>query len=327
MDYPNEETLNFITKDEKTKSLFHKIPKIASTNISVLITGESGTGKEIVANFIHRMSERRKKPFVAINCAAIPPELLESELFGYRKGAFTGASNNHQGLFEVADGGTILLDEIGDMPLSLQAKLLRIIQDKSIRPVGSSCAKQIDFRIVSATHRSLKQEIRSGKFREDLYYRLCGFSIHLPALRERREDIKELISYFVSRSVKKYSLKPFVIAEKALEKLLNYSWPGNVRQLENLIEQMAILYQGNVVNVADLLLEEESHGDEILIEDCFRRCKELPTLAELTEKYVRFVYDKVNHHQGHAAKILGVSRRTIYRKALDNHSPGDLFMS
>lgn len=319
MDRISEEKLNFITNDEKLKSAFREIPKIASADISILISGESGTGKEIIANFIHLMSHRKEKQFVAVNCAAMPIELLESELFGHKKGAFTGAVNDHCGLFEMADGGTIFLDEIGDMPLVLQAKLLRILQNKKIRRVGESREKQVNFRIVSATHKCLRDEVKAGRFREDLFYRLCGCSFHLPALRQRKGDIRPLIYYFSTRSSEKYSIPPPQFSERALEKLERYSWPGNVRQLENIIEQMTIRYQKQVIDELDDVLEENLFADQSLSDVCFCRCKALPTLAELTARYINFVTKTVNDHQGNASKILGISRRTLYRKIMNRH--------
>ena len=314
MDQLNEKKIVFVTNDEKVKSVIQDVPKFALADIPVLILGESGTGKEIIANFIHVMSRRKEKPFIAVNCAAIPAELLESELFGHKKGAFTGANNDHCGLFEMAEGGTLFLDEIGDMPLLLQAKLLRIIQDKKIRRVGESHERHINFRIVSATHRSLKDEIRAGRFREDLFYRLCGCSFHLPALRERPGDIRLLIHHFSSLISKKYATATPEFSEKALKKLDSYSWPGNVRQLENVVEQMALRSQGEIIDddlLGDVLSLEDNRKDE-----CFCNCKNLPTLAELSERYIHFISKKVNHHQGSAAKILGISRRTLYRKTM-----------
>lgn len=313
------EKLNFITNDEKVKTVITEISKIAPSDIPVLISGESGTGKEIVANFIHLMSNRKERPFIAINCAAIPSELLESELFGHKKGSFTGAASDRRGLLEMADGGTVFLDEIGDMPLLLQAKLLRIIQDKKIRRLGESSEKQVNFRIVSATHKRLKDEIKAGKFREDLYYRLCGYSFNLPALRQRPGDIRSLIQHFTRRSSEKYSVVPPEFSEAMIEKLERYSWPGNIRQLENVIEQMTVRYQGTVIEDFKDFEADDSCGDEDGHDTCFCNCQKLPTLAELTDRYIDFVSQKVNHHQGEAARILGISRRTISRKTKDNH--------
>ena len=214
---------------------------VATSDASVLIRGESGTGKEVLARAIHRASPRAKAPFVAINCGAIPEQLLESELFGHVRGAFTGAANAHTGLFQTADGGTLFLDEIGDMPLALQVKLLRVLQDRAVRPVGATRAEPVDVRVLSATHRDLEVAMAEGHFREDLYYRLDVVTLTLPRLDERREDIPLLAAHFVQQLEKKYSKGITGIAPEALEALASAAWPGNVRQLYNVIEQSCAL--------------------------------------------------------------------------------------
>ncbi len=214
---------------------------VASTEASVLIRGESGTGKEILARAIHRASPRGKAPFVAINCGAIPEQLLESELFGHVRGAFTGATSGHAGLFKAADGGTLFLDEIGDMPLALQVKLLRVLQDQAVRPVGATRAEPVDVRVLSATHRDLEIAMAEGQFREDLYYRLDVVTLTLPRLEERREDIPLLATHFMRQLVKKYDKGITGIAPDAMEALSTATWPGNVRQLYNVIEQCCAL--------------------------------------------------------------------------------------
>jgi two-component system response regulator GlrR len=214
---------------------------VAASDASVLIRGESGTGKEVLARAIHRASPRAKAPFVAINCGAIPEQLLESELFGHVRGAFTGAASEHVGLFQAADGGTLFLDEIGDMPLALQVKLLRVLQDRAVRPVGASRAEPVDVRVLSATHRDLEAAMAEGLFREDLYYRLDVVTLELPRLDERREDIPLLTNYFVQQLVKKYNKGITGIAPEALEVLASAAWPGNVRQLYNVVEQSCAL--------------------------------------------------------------------------------------
>jgi transcriptional regulator with PAS, ATPase and Fis domain len=325
MDRLKGEKLKFITNDEKTQLLLQKIPLIANTGISVLISGESGTGKEIIANCIHASSERVKNNFVAINCAAFPPDLLESELFGYKKGSFTGATQDHRGLFETADGGTIFLDEIGDMPLNLQSKLLRIIQEKKIRPIGGLSCVEVDFRIVSATHKSLKREIKEGRFREDLYYRLGGVILTISALRERIQDIPELISSFSKRFADKYRLRRLEFSSTAIDRMMTYSWPGNVRQLENLVEQLTVIYQDKkTIEAEDLFFEEDKADMFENKENFICSNRDMPTLVELSDRYIRYVYRKVNQHQGDAAKVLGLSRRTIYRK-LQEYNNSDQF--
>ncbi len=233
---------------QRTRKL---IEQVADTDVTVLILGESGTGKEVVARNLHYRSSRRHRPFVPVNCGAIPAELLESELFGHEKGAFTGAFTARQGRFELAEGGTLFLDEIGDMPLAMQVKLLRVLQERSFERVGSNRTIYCDVRVIAATHRNLEEEIAAGRFREDLYYRLNVFPIEVPALRERREDIPALVADLIARieNEKRGSVR---LTAAALEALKRYDWPGNVRELANLIERLAVLYPYGVVDVSDL---------------------------------------------------------------------------
>ena len=230
-----------IFRSQRMAELMEEARVVAATDASILIRGESGTGKEVLARAIHRASPRSKAPFVAINCGAIPEQLLESELFGHVRGAFTGATSEHTGLFKAADGGTLFLDEIGDMPLALQVKLLRVLQDQAVRPVGALRADPVDVRVLSATHRDLEAAMGEGLFREDLYYRLDVVTLTLPRLDERREDIPLLASHFMQLLVKKYDKGITSIAPDALEALSTASWPGNVRQLYNVIEQCCAL--------------------------------------------------------------------------------------
>ncbi len=227
------------------------IEQVADTEVTVLILGESGTGKEVVARNLHYHSSRRSKPFVPVNCGAIPGELLESELFGHEKGAFTGALSSRQGRFEMAEGGTLFLDEIGDMPLAMQVKLLRVLQERCFERVGSSRSVDCDVRVIAATHRNLEEEIGAGRFREDLYYRLNVFPLEVPALRERSEDIPSLVADLIARIEyeKRGSIR---LTAAALETLKHYDWPGNVRELANLIERLTVLYPYGVVDVGDL---------------------------------------------------------------------------
>lgn len=227
------------------------IEKVSASDASVLILGESGTGKEVVARNIHYHSSRREKPFIPVNCGAIPPDLLESELFGHEKGAFTGAISARQGRFELADGGTLFLDEIGDMPLAMQVKLLRVLQERCFERVGSNKSIKVDVRIIAATHRNLESQIQEGKFREDLFYRLNVFPIEVPQLKERLDDLPMLIHELVSR-IEAQNRQAVRFLPRAIEALSRYSWPGNVRELANLIERMAILYPGGMVDVHHL---------------------------------------------------------------------------
>ncbi|MGY1488348.1 sigma 54-interacting transcriptional regulator [Methylobacillus pratensis] len=240
-DADNEWRKSIITRSPQMENLLGQAKLMAISDASVFIQGESGTGKELLARAIHQASPRRDKPFVAINCGAIPEALLESELFGHSKGAFTGALRDHKGLFQTADGGTLFLDEIGDMPLPLQVKLLRALQERAIRPVGSSNSINIDVRVISATHRNLAEEMKSGRFREDLYYRINVVGLEIPALAARREDISLLANNFLNELTSKYRKKLNGFAPEALELLIAAPWPGNVRQLQNIVEQTVVL--------------------------------------------------------------------------------------
>jgi TyrR family helix-turn-helix protein/PAS domain S-box-containing protein len=242
---------HIVTNSGKIKSILEFCKKVAPTDSNILILGESGTGKSVLAQYIHRMSRRINGPFLAINCAAIPEELLESELFGYAKGAFTGASKlGKEGLIEAANGGTLFLDEIGEMPLSVQAKLLQVIQEKQFIPVGSNKIKKVDIRIMAATNKNLSDMVKDKAFREDLFYRLNVIDIHLPPLSERKEDIVPLIYNFLNKFNQKYNENK-VISDECLNILIHYSWPGNIRQLENLMERLVIV-SNSIIQLADL---------------------------------------------------------------------------
>jgi two-component system response regulator GlrR len=236
-----------VTASPAMEDLLRQAKLVAQSDASVLIHGASGAGKEMLARAIHKAGRRAAAPFVAVNCAAIPEPLLESELFGHRKGAFTGATYDHKGLFQSADGGTIFLDEIGDMPLALQAKLLRTLQDREVRPVGATQAMPVDVRIISATHRDLEARVKTGEFREDLYYRLNVVSFRVPALADRREDIVPLANHFLHEVARRYGKDVRSFAPEALELLIGAPWPGNVRQLQNVIEQAVALATGSIV--------------------------------------------------------------------------------
>ncbi|MFJ5444835.1 sigma 54-interacting transcriptional regulator [Methylobacillus methanolivorans] len=240
-DGDNEWRKSIVTRSPQMENLLGQAKLMAISDASVFIQGESGTGKELLARAIHQASPRHDKPFVAINCGAIPEALLESELFGHSKGAFTGALRDHKGLFQTADGGTLFLDEIGDMPLPLQVKLLRALQERAIRPVGASTSIHIDVRVISATHRNLAEEMKSGRFREDLYYRINVVGLEIPALAARREDISLLANNFLNELTTKYRKKLNGFAPEALELLIAAPWPGNVRQLQNIVEQTVVL--------------------------------------------------------------------------------------
>ena len=240
---------DILTRSSTMESLLGQAKLVANTDASVFIQGESGSGKELLARAIHRYSARSAKPFVAINCGAIPENLLESELFGHSKGAFTGAINNHVGLFQSAEGGTLFLDEIGDMPQALQVKVLRALQERVIRPVGSTTNIDIDLRLISATHRNLVNEMKEGRFREDLFYRINVVSLEIPSLANRREDVSLLANHFLQVFSQKYKKKLHSFAPDALETLITAPWPGNVRQLQNIVEQTVVLATTQVIPV------------------------------------------------------------------------------
>jgi len=241
---------DFVTASPQMEGLLRQARLVAQSDASVLISGASGTGKELLARAIHKASKRADRPFVAVNCAAIPENLLESELFGHRKGSFTGAVYDHKGLFQSAEGGTVFLDEIGDMPLALQAKLLRALQEREVRPVGSAQPVAIDVRIISATHRDLEERVKSGEFREDLYYRLNVVSLFIPPLAQRREDIAPLAKHFLNEVAQRYGKDVKTFAPDALEILISAPWPGNVRQLHNVVEQSVALATSPIIPAA-----------------------------------------------------------------------------
>jgi DNA-binding NtrC family response regulator len=246
---------NILGEHPKMREVFRIVSKIAATSSTVLIVGESGTGKELVARAVHDGSQRRDKPFMAINCAAIPDSLMESELFGHEKGSFTGANVRELGIFEAADGGTVFLDEIGEMNVAMQAKLLRAIQEKEIRRVGGKVNVPLDVRILSATNKELEQEIKRGNFREDLFYRLNVIRINLPPLRERGNDVKNLAEFFVKKYSQASGIAVEGISRPALKLLMNYAWPGNVRQLESVIERSVLMAESNYIEPEDLSAE------------------------------------------------------------------------
>jgi two-component system response regulator GlrR len=252
-----------ITRNKKLQETLTQAKMVAVTDTRVLITGESGTGKELLARAIHRASPRKDKPFVAINCSAMAENLLESELFGHVKGAFTGATRDHQGLFQAAEGGTLLLDEIGDMPMRLQVKLLRVLQEHQVRPVGSTEAIEVDVRVLSATHRDLQEMMREGNFREDLYYRLNVVQISLPVLDDRREDIPLLVAHFLQQISSEAEQERKVYAPEAVELLVTAEWPGNIRQLHNIVRQNVALSRSPVISGELVQSSLGEHGGKL----------------------------------------------------------------
>jgi transcriptional regulator with PAS, ATPase and Fis domain len=300
----------------RMQRIYTLIARIAPTDSSILITGESGTGKELVARSIHLQSRRADRPFLAVNCGALPENLLESELFGHVRGAFTGAWTDKKGLFELADRGTLFLDEVGEMSLASQVKLLRAVQDHEIRRVGGAAALKVDVRIVAATNRDLRKAIAEGTFREDLYYRLNVFQIDLPPLRERGEDIALLAHYFLDIYARRMGKPVTGFEPRALYQVTHYAYPGNVRELENVIQRAVALAEGDLVRVEDLpralrdlsmpLIGAPAPPGDALPEGL--------TLEELEQRYIRQTLDRLGGNASKAARALGISRSTLWRK-------------
>ncbi len=293
-----------ITGSKVFKNVLRKVEQVAATNATVLILGETGTGKELLARAVHNLSDRKERPLVKVNCAALPANLIESELFGHERGAFTGALSRKMGRFELADGGTIFLDEIGDLQLELQAKLLRVLQEGEFEHLGSSTTIKVDVRIIAATNRDLKKALESGDFREDLYYRLNVFPIISPPLRQRKEDVPLLVKHFSEKVGAKVGKKIGSINPKAMDALLAYDWPGNVRELENIIERAVILSKGKTLQLGDWIPAKTKTSNS----------KEMLSLEENERRYILEVLEltggRVSGEKG-AAKILGVNASTL----------------
>lgn len=286
------------------KQVFRMLRKVAPTDLSVLVLGETGTGKELVAKEVHRLSDRARQPFVSINCGAIPENLLESELFGHKKGAFTGAVADKIGRFESANGGTLFLDEIGEMPMPLQVKLLRVLQERVIERVGDLKPRPVDLRVVAATNKDLEEEIRDGRFREDLYYRLNELTVSLPPLRDRGDDIHELARFFLQKYADQYGSKVRGFNNECVRAMLSYYWPGNVRQLENRIKKAVIMSDRALLNADDLSIKA---GDK-------RKIEMLDVATEAFKKtYIREALELNNWNKAQTARDLGVDPRTIFR--------------
>jgi two-component system response regulator AtoC len=306
---------NIVSKNEKMLNIFEVIKKVAPYKSTILITGESGTGKELVAKALHYSNDRSQRPFIPVNCGAIPENLLESELFGHVKGAFTDAIRTKKGLFEEADGGTLFLDEIGELPSQLQVKLLRVLQDGEIRRVGDSKSIQIDVRIIAATAKDLTKEVNENRFREDLFYRLNVLPIHIPPLRERKEDIPLLVPHFINKYSESMNKNVVGITSKALDVLMNYKWYGNVRELENTIERAIVLTDRENIEFENLPIEIQNFQDQI----------QLTPLAEeeysikkgsifLEMNLIKKALKKTKGNHTHAARLLEISHRALLYK-------------
>ena len=306
-----------VAKGPQMAEIFRTIAKIAEYKTTVLITGESGVGKELIARAIHAQSSRHDGPFVAINCGAIPENLLESELFGHRKGAFTDATTDRRGLFEEATGGTLFLDEIGELPLSLQVKLLRALQEESIRRLGDSSDTPINVRIITASHRDLATEAQIGRFRDDLFYRINVLHISIPPLRERREDIPLLVDYFIERNNAKLGTEIHGVSLEAQKVLLEYGWPGNVRELENTIERAMVLADCKVLDTADLPDRLTRVADPVQAQLASGELSIKKTTQIIEEILIRRALQKTNGNRTKAAAILEISHRTLLYKIKD----------
>ncbi|CAN5838410.1 sigma-54 dependent transcriptional regulator [soil metagenome] len=292
------------------------IRRVAESSATVLITGESGTGKELVARAVHDLSDRKHLPFVAINCGALPPALLESELFGHVRGAFTDARQNRHGLFVQAGGGTLFLDEIGEMPIEMQVKLLRVLQERTLRPVGGDVEIPFSARLIAATNRDLETAIEEKRFREDLYHRINVVHIPVPPLRARPGDLRLLIDFFIGKIAGRAGRAPVRLAEDAARKLVAYDWPGNVRELQNCIERVLALGGKELISLADLPVKIRDHAEaaNLTLATATGQPDELITLDEIESRYVRQVLIATNNNKTDAARILGIDRRSLYRR-------------
>lgn len=296
------------------KKTFDLLEKAVKTNITVSITGETGTGKELVAKAIHYNSSRKKKPFVAVNIAAIPADLIESELFGHEKGAFTGAITRRAGKFEEAHEGSVFLDEIGEMDINLQAKLLRVLQEREVTRIGGNHLVPVNVRVIVATHKDLAEEVKDGNFREDLYYRLLGLPIHLPPLRERDTDVLLIAKYFLKSFAEENNLPPFRLAAEAQQKLLKYPFPGNIRELKSVIDLAAVMADNNEIKEEDITFAHISREDSLMLEEM--------TLRDYTFKIIRYYLDKYHNNVIKVAKKLDIGKSTIYRYLKEMEAEG-----
>jgi len=308
-----EENLDgIIGTSANIQDVLRMISRLKDTRTPVLISGESGTGKELAARAIHFRGSMAQTPFVAVDCGSLVPTLMESELFGYEKGAFTGASKSKAGLFQAANGGTIFLDEIGELPLEMQAKLLRVLQEKEVRPVGSNDKVNVDVRVIAATNRDLEAAYRAGTFRKDLYFRLNVVTVHLPALRDRRSDIPMLVHHFLDRYARNDNLQ---VTPAAMKSLLQYDWPGNIRELENCIARAVTLGDRRTIDVIDLppaIRSDQSSSVAVSPQDS--ASLSTTALAEMERMTILRVFEQANGDKALAGKMLGISRATLYRK-------------
>ena len=300
---------NLIGKSTEMQRVLQLVQQVADTRASVLITGESGVGKEVVADAIHNISRRRNKPYIKVHCAALAESLLESELFGHEKGAFTGAVARKRGRFEMANSGTIFLDEIGEISQQVQIKILRVLQDKKFERVGGEQTLEVDVRIISATNKTLKEEIEAGRFREDLYYRLNVVNIHVPPLRERKEDIPLLVHTFLEEFSRENNKNIEAIDKSAMQALHNYTWPGNIRELRNCIESAVVMAKGEKITLDDLP-PHIAAGDE----NDYVKIEVGTPLEDAEKEVIQATLNRENGNKTRAAEILGIGRKTLHRK-------------
>ena len=300
-----------IGSSDAIKEVLDLVSKVAGNDVTVLITGESGTGKEMVAETILQQSPRKVKPFLKMNCAAIPTELLESQMFGHERGAFTGAVSRQEGCFERADGGSLFLDEIGDMSMMTQTKLLRVLQEQEFERIGGNSPIRVDVRILAATNKNLVEEIKRGRFREDLFYRLNVVEIHVPPLRDRMEDVPEIVESFISEFSVKYNKPELKVGRSAVQTLMNYGWPGNVRELRNVIERAVVLSKASQIESEDFpekIRQPSASTGETLEDD------RIYTLAEMERMYVRKVLEYAGGNKLKASRLLNIDPKTLRTK-------------
>lgn len=323
-----------VGKSQALLDVCKKIGQVAGADVPVLITGESGVGKEIVARAIYSYSNRKDKPFLAVNCAALPEGVVESELFGSEKGAFTGAEKRRIGRFEQCNEGTIFLDEVGEMSLSTQAKLLRVLQDGSFERIGSNETLKADVRIIAASNKNLHEEVKNGRFREDLFHRLNVFSIHIPPLKERKEDISSLVEHFISKAVRETGKQIKGVSQEAFKLLMSYNWPGNVRELENVIKRAIVVSKGDVIDVSDISLDTEPYRKELkefqeIIENIFSRMAVTKKTSDLYHSIISNVEKSLiekalqvtKGNQVQASALLGITRVTLRKKMQEYNIP------
>ncbi|HEX9269482.1 MAG TPA: sigma-54 dependent transcriptional regulator [Candidatus Limnocylindria bacterium] len=322
------QTERIVGNSPAMQDVYKTIGKVAKADATVLVSGESGTGKELVAEALHYNSNRRSGPLVKVSCAALPETLLEAELFGHEKGSFTGAMTQRRGRFEMADKGTIFLDEIGEMTMPTQTKLLRVLQERKIERIGSNLPIKVDIRIICATNKDLQRQVEQGKFRDDLYYRLNVINIHMPPLRDRKEDIPSLVEHFLAKHRYSATAQPAAISEEAIRRLMEYNWPGNVRELENVIERAVVLSRGQIITSRELPFGEhdvgegeDAEGDESKADSSFFK----KSVAQFEKDLIMKALRDANGNRSKAAEMLGIYRRLLYAKikeyALEGYPP------